>query len=90
MRQYVGTVGPKGQVTLPIEVRKELGISPSDKVIIVVKAGSAVVRRQSSLLEGYRSIRAKKPGTLTDDDITRIAQEEAVRDFLREDEDTDD
>jgi AbrB family looped-hinge helix DNA binding protein len=85
MRQYVGTVGPKGQVTLPSEVRKELGISPSDKVIIEVKSGCAVVRRQSSLLEGYRSIRAKRPGTLTDEEMTRLAEEVALRDALNED-----
>ena len=67
MRQYVGTVGPKGQITLPSEVRKELGIGPKDRVVIEVESGSAVVRRaQSSLLEGYRSIHAKRPGTLTD------------------------
>ena len=86
MRQYVGTVGPKGQITLPSEVRRELGIGPKDRVVIEVEGGSAVVRRaQSSLLEGYRSIHAKRPGTLTDEEMTQLAEEVAVRDALRED-----
>jgi AbrB family looped-hinge helix DNA binding protein len=88
MRQHVGTVGPKGQVTLPVEVRKELGIQPSDRVVIQVEGQTVVVRRiESSLLEGYRSIHAKRPGTLTDEEMTRLAEEVAVRDALREDTD---
>jgi AbrB family looped-hinge helix DNA binding protein len=84
MRQYVGIVGPKGQITLPSEVRKELGIGPKDRVVIKVEAGSAVVRRaQSSLLEGYRSIKPLIPG-LTDEEMDKIVERYAVQEALRE------
>jgi len=29
------TVGPKGQIVIPVEARKRLGIEPGDKVVIV-------------------------------------------------------
>ena len=82
MKQFVGTVGPKGQVTLPAEVRKQLGIEPKDKVVIEVEDGTAIVRRiQSSLLEGYGSIHALIPG-LSDEDLDRMVERDAVRDAL--------
>ena len=85
MKQYVGTVGPKGQVTLPMEIRKQLGIEPRDKVAIEVEAGTAVVRRiQSSLLEGYGSIHALIPG-MSDKEVDLMVERDAVRDALQED-----
>ena len=30
----IGRVGPKGQVVIPIEARKELGFKPGDKVVV--------------------------------------------------------
>ncbi len=29
------TVGPKGQIVIPIEARRRLGIKPGDKVVVV-------------------------------------------------------
>lgn len=29
------TVGPKGQIVIPVDARKRLGIEPGDKVVIV-------------------------------------------------------
>ncbi len=31
----VATVGPKGQIVIPIDARKRLGVEPGDKVVIV-------------------------------------------------------
>ena len=84
MTEYVGSVSTKGQVTLPSEVRRQLGISPGDKVRIVVEDRKIIMRpAEWSLLAGYMSIPAlKRP--LTDEDITEIAEEEAVNDYLRD------
>ena len=35
-------VGPKGQVVIPVSVRKELGIAPEDQLLTVVKLGKVV------------------------------------------------
>jgi AbrB family looped-hinge helix DNA binding protein len=32
MREYVSSVSPKGQITIPLALRKRLGIRPRDKV----------------------------------------------------------
>ncbi len=31
----VATVGPKGQIVIPVDARKRLGVKPGDKVVIV-------------------------------------------------------
>lgn len=47
----VAKVTSKGQVTIPVEVREELGIETGDSVVFEVKAGYAAVSRQRSALE---------------------------------------
>ena len=39
MEQHVSTLTSKGQITVPIGVRRLLGIGPRDKVAFVVEAG---------------------------------------------------
>ena len=36
MREYVATVTSKGQMTLPADVRRRMGIDPGDQVTIIV------------------------------------------------------
>lgn len=31
----VATVGPKGQIVIPIEARQRLGVKPGDKIVVV-------------------------------------------------------
>ena len=31
----VATIGPKGQIVIPIDARKRLGVEPGDKIVIV-------------------------------------------------------
>ncbi|MBI3494470.1 AbrB/MazE/SpoVT family DNA-binding domain-containing protein [Candidatus Saccharibacteria bacterium] len=31
----VATVGPKGQIVIPVDARKRLGVEPGDKIVIV-------------------------------------------------------
>jgi AbrB family looped-hinge helix DNA binding protein len=46
MREITSTVTSKGQVTIPVEIRRHLGLSPSDKVAFVIgKGGKVEVRR---------------------------------------------
>jgi AbrB family looped-hinge helix DNA binding protein len=39
MQQYVSRVTRKGQVTLPAEVRRVLGVAPEDQIAFVIEAG---------------------------------------------------
>jgi AbrB family looped-hinge helix DNA binding protein len=60
MREYVATVTSKGQMTLPADVRRRLGIDPGDRVAIVLDDE----RRQAMLrpIEAtVRSVRGSIP-----------------------------
>ncbi|MEZ4633621.1 MAG: type II toxin-antitoxin system PrlF family antitoxin [Caldilineaceae bacterium] len=41
--EYVATVTSKGQVTIPLAVREQLGIAPQDKVIFRIVEGNRLV-----------------------------------------------
>jgi antitoxin PrlF len=84
MKQYYGRVSSKGQITLPAEVREELGIKPRDRVAITIQDKAALVRRTySSIMELYGSVPALERN-LTDEEITQIAAEEAAQAAARE------
>lgn len=50
------TITSKGQVTLPIKLRRELGIKPSDRVIFVKKNGHIVVEKLASVDSVFGSL----------------------------------
>ncbi|MBI2887836.1 MAG: AbrB/MazE/SpoVT family DNA-binding domain-containing protein [Chloroflexi bacterium] len=59
MKEYLSTVTVKGQVTIPIAVRRLLGIDPHAKVAFVVEDGTvrltcagSVVQRTAGALKG--------------------------------------
>ena len=83
MKEAIGSVSTKGQVTIPQEIREQLGISPGDKVWISVEDMKIVMRPADlSLRAGYRSIPAlKKP--LTDEEMDDLIDQEIVEDFKR-------
>jgi AbrB family looped-hinge helix DNA binding protein len=84
MRQYVGVVGTKGQITLPMEIRKQLGIEPKDKVFIEISENRAVVRRAyRSVMDLYGSVPPLKK-QLSDREIREIAMEEMAQEAARE------
>lgn len=45
------TVGTKGQVVLPKDVREKLGIKPKDQLLVFLKAGHAIGLIQARDLE---------------------------------------
>jgi AbrB family looped-hinge helix DNA binding protein len=47
----VSTVSSKGQVTLPAQIRKQLGIGPNDRVTIDTVDDAIVIRRAPDLFE---------------------------------------
>jgi AbrB family looped-hinge helix DNA binding protein len=45
------TVSSKGQITLPVALRRRIGLKPNDKVVIESAGDSIVIRRVRSFLE---------------------------------------
>lgn len=83
-QEFRSRVSPKGQITLPSEIRKELGIKPKDQVSIQIRDGViTVVPRESRLLRHYQIAGGlEKP--LSWKEIETIAHEEHAKHVARE------
>jgi AbrB family looped-hinge helix DNA binding protein len=44
MKEIISTITSKGQVTIPSEVRKELGVGTSDKIAFILDDGDVRIR----------------------------------------------
>ena len=83
MREFVSSITSKGQVTIPIAVRKHLGVGTPDKVAFVVEDDGRVALRPAKLtLKSLRSVVPALPGRVTtdfEDQIEEAMEEEAER-----------
>lgn len=84
MKIYTSSVSPKGQITLPAEVRRLLQIKPKDRVAIEVDDDEIKIRPLVSGLEAsYMAVPAlKKP--LSIKEMTELAAEEHAQEAARE------
>jgi AbrB family looped-hinge helix DNA binding protein len=61
MREFEATVTGKGQITIPKEIRRIMGLHPHDRVSFELEGESVKIRRVSSkLMQGYGAITARK------------------------------
>jgi AbrB family looped-hinge helix DNA binding protein len=63
--QSIATVTSKGQVLIPVAMRRKLGIKPSDRVIFSDMNGSISLKKASSIDEMYGFIATKQKFTDT-------------------------
>lgn len=54
------TITTKGQVTIPKEIREELGLQPGDKVIFRKEGDNVVLKPASTLLDFRGSVKAER------------------------------
>jgi AbrB family looped-hinge helix DNA binding protein len=82
-REILASVTERGQVTMPVEVRKALGISKRSKVIFRVQDGDVVLKKPEYTLESiFASIPPlREPKTW--DEIREIVDAERVEDYLK-------
>ena len=84
MQDFESSVSPKGQITIPLEIRKQLGIKPKDKVSIRLERNVIVLAPSTSTLDAiYQSVPAL-PNPLTVEEMTEIAAEEHAKQFVRD------
>ena len=79
MKNSTSTVTVKGQVTIPIEVRKALGLKPRDRVTFVLEDGMPRILPWKSKLEaGFGAV---KPRKMPEDfkELRRMAMEEVAQ-----------
>lgn len=79
MAGYVSTVTQKGQITIPGELRRSLGIKPKDRVSFELVDGEVRLRPVTSqLLAGYGAVKPRrKPEDFRK--VRREVEEEAGR-----------
>ena len=58
-------VTSKGQITIPIEIRKKLGIKNGDKILFVEESGRVYMMNSSmdALREAQRSLQERQKGS---------------------------
>lgn len=60
MQDYETTMTEKGQVTIPLAIRRIMGLHPHDKVSFEVEGDVVRIRRTTSkLLKGYGAVTPK-------------------------------
>ncbi len=70
------TLTSKGQVTIPVEVRRRLGLRPGDPVGFIVEGGDVRLVRKESRIEAAFGI-CKADVSVGVDEIERIIRERA-------------
>lgn len=56
------TVGTKGQVVIPKEVREDLGINPGDTLVVVTKHGKAIGMVKADDMQAFMEYMQKEIG----------------------------
>jgi bifunctional DNA-binding transcriptional regulator/antitoxin component of YhaV-PrlF toxin-antitoxin module len=82
--RHVSSVSPKGQVTLPMEYRKALGVKPRDKVTMVLEGDSIRVQVLDASLAGSFQAVPALPREMDLSTIMAAAREEAARTAVSE------
>jgi len=68
MEESLATITAKGQVTIPAEIRKALGLKPGDKVAFTLNQGEVKLEPSpSALRDGFGAVRPRrKPEDFTE------------------------
>jgi antitoxin PrlF len=78
MNEGVSTVTRKGQVTVPVEIRRALGIQQGDKVAFVLENGQVKFSRQRSYTERTKGAMTTNRPRLTAEQLREAAEQAFV------------
>jgi AbrB family looped-hinge helix DNA binding protein len=81
MKEVMATVSSKGQVVIPAEVRKHLGIEQGDKVLFVLSEGGQVELKGAKYptVASLRGAAGKLPQPLSWEEMRQIAREDHIK-----------
>lgn len=86
MAEYMATVTSKGQLIVPVAVRRKLGIDPGDRVTFVIDdEGSARIRRVEHDFRSFQGAFRTPAGLETGDfdDLIEEAMSDHADEFVR-------
>jgi len=80
-REAVSTISSKGQVTLPVQIRKHLGIEIYDKVAFVIEPSGEVkvTHVKYSDIQSLRGVAGTLKQPLSMPEMRRIAREDRLK-----------
>ncbi len=81
MKEIVATITSKGQVTVPVEIRRYLGLKTKDRISFVIEPGGFVrleVPRYPNVAS-LRGVAGKLKKPLTWEEMRTIAHEDRLR-----------
>lgn len=80
MKEFVSSVSPKGQITIPAEIRKRLRLKPKDKVAIILEDQGEVRLEKARFadLEALRGAAGSLPQPLSWKEMEEIAHEDRL------------
>jgi AbrB family looped-hinge helix DNA binding protein len=84
MKEYESSVSPKGQVTLPLEVRRRWGIKPKDRVAFRVEDNTVMVSPARSAVEERFGAVPPLARPISVEEMTEIAAEEHAPEAARD------
>lgn len=75
MKEQLSVVTRKGQVTIPVEVRRRLGLQQGDKVVFVVEEDQVRVERSGSVVARTAgALRSEQPFVSIEEEHTATEQ----------------
>ena len=84
MKEILRPVTEKGQVTIPAEIRKALGIKPRGKVVFEIAGGEVKVKAARSVVEATHRVLPALDRKLSVEEMVEIATEETADSAARE------
>lgn len=84
MREIWASVTERGQVTIPVEVRKALGLRKRDKVVFALDDGTVVLKKPRFTLETVAGSVPALKEKLSWAEVKEIAHEEVAERFIEE------
>lgn len=82
--EFVVSVSPKGQITMPKAIRTQLGMKPKDKVAIRLEQGEVKVTPMKATLESIYQMGGSLKQPLTDQEMARVVWEEQAQVVAKE------
>lgn len=84
MKELISSVSPKGQITIPVQIRRFLNVKPKDKVAFKVEGEEVKIAPAGSrLVASYMAVPALKHRRSLKE-MSEIAREEQAQEAARE------
>ena len=83
MKELVTTLTSKGQVTIPVEIRRALGLKPHDRVAFALTDGVATVRPAESVVDRLAGSVKWQGGPIDFKKLRKDFEREMARNALR-------